>query len=98
MMTPASVAQSVLDPAGPAAAHIMHLWWVMFWVTTAVFALTMAFLAWGFVRGTRRSPHGDRQLQLTSDPTIDRALTGSVAMAVGATVVILFGVPVASFF
>ncbi|MEA2692042.1 MAG: hypothetical protein QOJ16_1429, partial [Acidobacteriota bacterium] len=28
--------QSVLDPAGPQAAHISHLWWLLFWVTTAV--------------------------------------------------------------
>ena len=54
MMTPASVAQSVLDPAGPAAAHIARLWWVLFWLTTAVFILTMAFLAWGLVRGPKR--------------------------------------------
>ena len=98
MMTPASVAQSVLDPAGPAAAHIARLWWVLFWLTTAVFILTIAFLAWGFVRGPkRRSSHGDRRCYRRPDARTDRALAGSVAMAVAATVVILFVVLVASF-
>jgi len=97
-MIPASVAQSVLDPAGPAAAHISRLWWLMFWVTTGVFLITMAFLALAVVRGfTRRPAFADRRRQLRPDPAADGALARSVALAVGATVLILFVFLVASF-
>jgi cytochrome c oxidase subunit 2 len=96
-MTPASVAQSALDPAGPAAVYIARLWWLMFWLTTAVFVVTIGFLAWGVLRGRRPPPFVERRRQIRPDPASDRALTGAVAMAVGATVVILFGVLLASF-
>jgi cytochrome c oxidase subunit 2 len=36
---------STLDPAGPAAANIATLWWVMFWGATALFILVLAILA-----------------------------------------------------
>jgi cytochrome c oxidase subunit 2 len=53
-MTPAiQVAQSALDAAGPQAAHIERLWWVMFWVTAAVFAATV--LAAGIAAARARS-------------------------------------------
>jgi len=83
-MGPATVAQSALDPAGPQAAQLSHLWWVMFWVCTAVFLVVMAIVA----TAVRRRP---------SEPTPDRVLTGSVAFGVGATVAILFGLLVISF-
>jgi cytochrome c oxidase subunit II len=41
---------SALVPAGPQAARIGHLWWLMFWVCSAVFLLVMAALAVGLVR------------------------------------------------
>jgi len=41
----AQVAQSALDAAGPQAAHIARLWWVMFWVTLVIFAVTVAMAA-----------------------------------------------------
>jgi cytochrome c oxidase subunit II len=36
--------QHVLDPAGPLAAQIAWLWWLYFWICTAVFVIVMAFL------------------------------------------------------
>jgi cytochrome c oxidase subunit 2 len=47
--------QSALDPAGPGAALISDLWWLMLFVCAAVFALVMLTLLWGIVRATRRS-------------------------------------------
>lgn len=41
---------STLDPAGPAAAGIATLWWVMFWGSLILFALIMVLLALSFLR------------------------------------------------
>jgi cytochrome c oxidase subunit 2 len=41
---------STLHPAGPAAANIATLWWVMFWGATALFALVLGLLAIAFLR------------------------------------------------
>ena len=35
----ASFPPSVLDAAGPQAAHIVSLGWLMFWITAAVYAV-----------------------------------------------------------
>jgi cytochrome c oxidase subunit II len=43
-------AQSMLHPAGPAAAEIAWLWWVMFGAFTAVFVLVMVLLVDAFLR------------------------------------------------
>ncbi len=85
-MIPAKVAQSALDPAGPAAVHIDHLWWFLFWVTTVVFVLTMAALVVAVVRGRRPEQSGR---PAPPDPAMNRALTGGVSIAVLATVGIL---------
>ncbi|MET3926733.1 cytochrome c oxidase subunit II [Devosia sp. 2618] len=41
---------STLDPAGPAAANIATLWWVMFWGATALFVLVLGLLTLSFLR------------------------------------------------
>ena len=41
---------STLDPAGPAAANIATLWWVMFWGASALFVLVLGLLALSFIR------------------------------------------------
>ncbi|WP_240549655.1 cytochrome c oxidase subunit II [Devosia salina] len=41
---------SALDPAGPRAANLALLWWVMFWGATALFALVMALFALAYLR------------------------------------------------
>jgi hypothetical protein len=38
-MTAGSILQAILTPAGPQAAHLTRLWWLMFWVSAAVFVL-----------------------------------------------------------
>jgi cytochrome c oxidase subunit 2 len=75
-MTQGSILQSVLDPAGPQAAHISRLWWLMFAVAAAVFVLVLAFLAVALFKRRRT--------------TTDSALTLGVSIAVAATVAILF--------
>ncbi len=41
---------STLDPAGPAAANIALLWWVMFWGSVVLFTLVLGLLAVSFWR------------------------------------------------
>ena len=77
-MSPATVAQSVLEPAGPQAAAIEGLWWLIFSITTAVFVAVMAVLAWAVVRRSNRQ-------------SSDVMMTRWVAGASGITVLILFG-------
>ena len=78
--------QSALDAAGIQAARIEWLWWVMFWVTTAVFVLVLCAVALAVVRG--RSPAAARPA--------DRAMLPAVATAVAVTIVTLFGLLYAS--
>ncbi|TYB98944.1 cytochrome c oxidase subunit II [Micromonospora sp. WP24] len=40
---------STLDPAGAGAARIADLWWVLFWISAAVFAEVMVLLVWALV-------------------------------------------------
>lgn len=41
---------STLDPAGPRAANLALLWWVMFWGSLALFVLVMALFALTYLR------------------------------------------------
>jgi cytochrome c oxidase subunit 2 len=63
--------QSALDPAGPQAAQIAGLWWLIFWISTSVFVVVMAFLALAVWK--RRSPQSERSL--TAGVTAGVALT-----------------------
>ena len=45
--------QSALDPAGPQAAKIEHLWWVFFWVCAVVYVLLLAFFFAAIIRSQR---------------------------------------------
>ena len=78
--------QSMLDAAGVQAARIEWLWWLMFWVCTAVFVAVIVALGMALWRG--RSAGAARP----SDATLIRG----VALATAATIVILTGLLVAS--
>jgi cytochrome c oxidase subunit II len=52
--------QSALDPGGPGAAAIAQSWWVMFWGSVAIFALTIGLAGAAFLR------RGDRPMR--TDP------------------------------
>ena len=45
--------QSVIDAAGPQAAHIEHLWWWFFGILTPIFVIVMASLLWALTRRHR---------------------------------------------
>jgi cytochrome c oxidase subunit 2 len=83
-MGPATVAQSVLDAAGPQAMQLRHLWSIMFWSCTAVFVVVLAITALAIRRPA-------------DTPTAERTLTRSVALGACATAAILFGFLIISF-
>jgi cytochrome c oxidase subunit II len=87
-MFPGAVVQSVLAPASRQSASIQHLWQVMLWVSVAIFLITMAFVGIALARGVGILP--------AAPSKGDRNLERGVAVAIGATVVILFGLLVAA--
>ena len=84
-MTPSSI-QSALHPAGVQAARIEQLWWLTFWVCTAVFCAVMVALAVAVARGRTARAIG----------TPDSILTRNVALSVGASTAALIALLVAS--
>ena len=81
-----SILQSALHPAGPGAASVSDLWWLMFWTCTAVYVLVMGALALAVLHRRRRR----------RDAPSERTLLRSVVAASAATLVILFGLLFAS--
>jgi cytochrome c oxidase subunit 2 len=83
--------QSALHPAGPQAGRIIDLWWMMFWVTGAVFLVVMGFLVAALVR--RRRPDGGEAADVPDvrpEASRERRMSHAVLAGVGLTVVILF--------
>ena len=88
--------QSVVDPSGPQSGKIAILWWVFFWLSTAIFVTVMALTLWSLTRrhrGIEQEPLESRHVP--SDGT-ERRMTRVVAGATIATVVILFILLIAS--
>ena len=89
----ASGIQSPLDPAGIHAARISTLWWIMFVVLAVTFVLVVLFLS----RALARAPHLDHFAPPHLVPLAEDSPTWrGVAAAIGVTVIILFGLLVAS--
>jgi cytochrome c oxidase subunit 2 len=84
------VNQSALSPAGLPASSIHHLWSVMLWVAVFVTAVVLAYVGAALIRGMRNESRDTTSV--TSEQTLSRAVAG----AVGLTVLILFGLLVAS--
>jgi cytochrome c oxidase subunit 2 len=82
-MLPGDIAQSVLSPAGAQASTIHQLWLVMFWTTTVVCVVVLAFIALAVFRNARRP-------QSNAAPTSERSLTRAVWTATALTALILF--------
>lgn len=78
--------QSAVDAAGIHAARIEWLWWLMFWVCAAVFLLVVGAVVLAVRRGRSASP----------DRPAERSLFVGVASATAATILVLFGLLVAS--
>jgi cytochrome c oxidase subunit 2 len=76
---------SAVHPHGIQAARIEHLWWLMFWVCSAVFVLVMAALGAAVTRRPRETG-----LAGPIPPGTRLRMSRAVAAAVGATVLTLF--------
>jgi cytochrome c oxidase subunit 2 len=82
--------QSALDPAGPQAHRIDRLWWLFFWVCTAIFVLVMGALAQAVRRGRARQAPDET-------PETERRAAKIIAALIGISVVILFVFMIADF-
>jgi cytochrome c oxidase subunit II len=80
--------QSALEPAGPGAARIGDLWWLMLFVCTAVLAVVMTALLWAIAR--RGTPIPDPTSEtIRPDPRRERGMAQVVGAASVVTVAIL---------
>jgi cytochrome c oxidase subunit II len=87
--------QSALDPAGPGAARIGDIWWLMLFIGAAVWAAVMAALLWALVRD-RRPPIDRASATIGPDPRRERRIARVVGATVGATAAIILLFVVAS--
>ncbi|MEZ4617598.1 MAG: cytochrome c oxidase subunit II [Caldilineaceae bacterium] len=76
----------MLEPQGPNAAHITNLWWLLFWMATAVFIFVMGFLLLALFRHSlfQDAHTQDQHTQIDESTTTRRGtrvvlLTGIVA-------------------
>jgi cytochrome c oxidase subunit 2 len=72
--------QSIVHPAGVQAARLSHLWWVMFWICTAVWLAVALATAIAMARGWRGTSTAS-----------EGQLARSVAVAAGISVLTLMG-------
>jgi cytochrome c oxidase subunit 2 len=86
---------SAIAAAGPQAGRIEGLWWLMFWVCTAVFVAVMVALGGALARSPRRY-RGENELAHALTPEERRRMNRWVSGAVAVTVVVLFVLLVAS--
>ena len=91
--------QSALNPAASESAHILHLFWIFFWVTLVIFALVAIFLFIAILRNVRRAPD-DPQLAILPEPAQASESRGAkvVSALVVITVLILFALLIGDFF
>ena len=97
--------QTALDPAGTQARHIGGLWWLFFYVLSAVWVLVMIATLLSVFYGRRnreasgpQAAEGEPPLpEVLPDPAAERRKTLWVGGALGATAVILFVFLVSSF-
>jgi cytochrome c oxidase subunit II len=83
----------ILHPGAPQSSHIEWLYWVIFWITFAVFLLMIL----GFTRaGARAHVDAIEPLPVTKSEEADRKATWAVGSAVAVTVITLFVVLVLS--
>ena len=88
--------QSALDPAGPGAARIGDIWWLMLIVCAAVYVTVMAMLLWAIARRRRRGLEPELA-PVPPEPRRERRMGQVVGVGVALTVAILVVFVLASF-
>ena len=89
--------QSVLNPAGDHARNISQLWWIFFYVMSAIYLLVLVFMVVGALRCRARGAVADAPVE-PSEPRQQRRMKTFVGSAVGISVVILFALMLSDFF
>ena len=84
---------AALDPAGPQAAHVARLWWLLLAVSVVVEAVVVAFAVYAVMRVRRPAPAAPT---LAAEPRLERRLSTGVGLAVAVTTLIVLGLLVAS--
>lgn len=79
--------QSALNPSGPNAASLASLWWLMFYVCSAVYVLVLIFLAIAIKNGRRER---DLNPVLNPSPQTEKRRRNAVLSAVVVTTLVLF--------
>jgi cytochrome c oxidase subunit 2 len=96
--------QSALNPTGPKALSISRLWWLMFYVCTAVFILVLVAMLWAVFHARRKPDRTLTELPATDEPILapvpaeEQRMTRVVIGAVIVTIAILFVFLITSFF
>jgi cytochrome c oxidase subunit 2 len=80
---------SATNPVGPQAANISKIWWLMFYVCSAVFIIVLAVLAVALIKSWKNQAN-DETPQLDLPEESKKRRTNVVLASVVATVVILF--------
>ena len=88
--------QSVLDPAGPQSMHVFRLWSWFLAILTAVFVIVLALTAWALARRHRDLEQEPIERAHIASPETERKLLWTVGSGIAATVLILFGLLIAS--
>jgi cytochrome c oxidase subunit 2 len=94
----ANAMQSALDPAAREAGKIAQLWWIYFWVLTAVFG---AVAVWLFIAISKSRTHVDTDkidIVAKPEPQLQRRATRVVSTCLVVTVLILFALLITDFF
>ncbi len=84
--------QSVTNPGGPQAHNIGQLWWLMFWVCSAVFVIVLALVLLAFLRGRRAAAGANLPLpvDLVASPEAEHRKGVIIVAGTVVTILILF--------
>jgi cytochrome c oxidase subunit 2 len=82
-------AQSALDPAGPQAGRISQLWWLMFYVCSAVFLLVSLAVLYAIFRRRKGAENNSDAPDISPEPKREERMIRVVLVAVGITLAIL---------
>lgn len=88
--------RSVLHAAGPQAAHIASLWWLMFWVCLVVFVLVIVAMLFALARARLRGPEIIPEPLVLRDAASERRIGVAIGVSVAATTLVLIVFLVAS--
>jgi len=91
--------ESALDPASPGAHRVAELWWMMFWISVAVYVIVLVYLGYA-VMSRRRAMRGGDVTRVGGENIRKATATATrlVSVATGITVIILFVTLLLDFF